>query len=178
MVLPFQDDNLSIEYSQFRQDGLLKKKKGTKWLCDSFLFKYQILFFLFFSKNNTYRCYMVGKDVFVFWKKEIKCFWVLFSNSLASKGGGTRRRKENFVSFCVCDVNITTITLTRAKNGTRWPAITCCLFELFFKRIFNIPRLDYGKYEVHHISFKFTTRFKELVSAVNFIIEEPRVGST
>ena len=30
MVLPFQDDNLSIEYSQFRQDGLLKKKKGTK----------------------------------------------------------------------------------------------------------------------------------------------------
>ena len=27
MVLPFQDDNLSIEYSQFRQNGLLKKKK-------------------------------------------------------------------------------------------------------------------------------------------------------
>ena len=27
MVLPFQDDNLSIEYGQFRQNGLLKKKK-------------------------------------------------------------------------------------------------------------------------------------------------------
>ena len=26
MVLPFQDDNLSIEYGQFRQNGLLKKK--------------------------------------------------------------------------------------------------------------------------------------------------------
>ena len=109
MVLPFQDDNLSIEYSQFRQDGLLKKKKGTKWLCDSFLFKYQILFF--FSKNNTYNCYMVGKDVFVFWKKEIKCFWVLLSNSLASKGGGTRKRKENFLSFCVCDVNVTRLKM-------------------------------------------------------------------
>ena len=124
MVLPFQDDNLSIEYSQFRQDGLLKKKNGTKWLCDSFLFKYQF----FFPKNDTYSCYMVGNICVLKIRK--KNFWVLLSNSLASKGGGTRKRKENFLSFCVCDVNVTVITLTQAKNGTRWPPITYYLLEL------------------------------------------------
>ena len=91
---------------------------------------FAILFYsntIFFSKNDTYSCYMVGNDVFVFWKK---CFWVLLSNSLALKGGGPRKRRENFLSFCVCDVNVTTITLTQAKNGTRWPTVTYCLWEL------------------------------------------------
>ena len=46
MVLPFQDDNLSIEYSQFRQNGLLKKKKKRQnEFVILFLFKY-LFFFL------------------------------------------------------------------------------------------------------------------------------------
>ena len=65
MVLPFQDDNLSIEYGQFRQNGLLKKKKKLDRMTLRFFF-IQIPNSFFFSKNNTYNCYMVGKDVFVF----------------------------------------------------------------------------------------------------------------
>ena len=125
MVLPFQDDNLSIEYGQFRQNGLLKKKKIRPN-------DFAILFYsntnFFFAKNDTYSCYMVGNICVLKIRK--KNFWVLLSNSLASKGGGTRNRKENFLSFCVCDVNVTVITLTQAKNGTRWPPITYYLLEL------------------------------------------------
>ena len=48
MVLPFQDDNLSIEYSQFRQDGLLKKKIGQNDF--AILFYSNTKFFFFFPK--------------------------------------------------------------------------------------------------------------------------------
>ena len=73
MVLPFQDDNLSIEYSQFRQNGLLKKikikiKKNKKKRQNEFVILFLFKYHFFFSKNNTYSCYMVGKDVFVFCK--------------------------------------------------------------------------------------------------------------
>ena len=47
MVLPFQDDNLSIEYSQFRQNGLLKKKKKNRQNDIAilfFFFKYHFFF--------------------------------------------------------------------------------------------------------------------------------------
>ena len=50
MVLPFQDDNLSIEYSQFRQDGLLKKKKGQNDFAILFYSNTKFFFFFFFPK--------------------------------------------------------------------------------------------------------------------------------
>ena len=47
MVLPFQDDNLSIEYSQFRQNGLLEKKKRQN---DFAILFYSNTKFFFFPK--------------------------------------------------------------------------------------------------------------------------------
>ena len=47
MVLPFQDDNLSIEYSQFRQNGLLKKKKKK-------IDRMTLRFFFFFFKYHFF----------------------------------------------------------------------------------------------------------------------------
>ena len=128
MVLPFQVDNLSTEYSQFRQNGLLKKKKLDRMTLRFFFIQMSSSFF--FPKMTRTVVTWLEMMCLCSQNKKKMCFWVLLSNSLASKRGGTRKRKENFLSFCVCDVNVTAITLTRAKNWTRWPPIIYCLLEL------------------------------------------------